>query len=120
MTSTRRICIIAFKNASSTIHVLRQIYYLAPHYELTVIGHGSPDPAWPELTWHAMPVATVWSKIERLMWYAIGRVVPSACRTGLRYAAPGPARGRRRDVIGKCCAMSGTEGGGRSARSVLR
>src|SRR5438105_4327577 len=76
--SKRHICIIAFKNASSTIHVLRQIYYLAPHYKLTVIGHGTPDPAWPELTWRAIPVATLWSKLERALWYAIGRLIPRA------------------------------------------
>jgi len=74
----RRICIIAFKEAKSTIHVLRQIYYLAAHYDLTVIGHGSPDPAWPDLTWHAIPVATFRSKIERLIWYSLGRLVPGA------------------------------------------
>ncbi len=74
----RRICIIAFKEARSTIHVLRQIYYLAPHYQLTVIGHGSADPAWPDLTWHAVPVATLWSKLQRLIWYTIGRFMPCA------------------------------------------
>jgi glycosyltransferase involved in cell wall biosynthesis len=74
----RRICIIAFKNVKSTIHVLRQIYYLAPHYDLTVIGHGEPDPAWPDLTWHNIPVATLRSKIERIIWYSIGRLFPAA------------------------------------------
>jgi glycosyltransferase involved in cell wall biosynthesis len=58
--------------------VLRQIYYLARHYDLTVIGHGTPDPAWPDLTWHEVPVATFKSKIVRLIWYLIGRVVPRA------------------------------------------
>ncbi len=72
----RRICIIAFKEARSTIHVLRQIYYLAPHYQLTVIGHGSADPAWPDVTWHAVPVATLWSNLQRLIWYTIGRFMP--------------------------------------------
>jgi glycosyltransferase involved in cell wall biosynthesis len=78
MTANRRICIIAFKAASSTIHVLRQIYYLAPHYDLTVVAHGTPDPAWPNLTWHAIPEATLWSKVERLIWYSIGRLFPRA------------------------------------------
>jgi glycosyltransferase involved in cell wall biosynthesis len=78
MARKRRVCIIAFKDARSTIHVLRQIYYLAAHYELVVIGHGSPDPAWPDLIWHAIPVATLWSKIERLIWYSIGRFIPRA------------------------------------------
>lgn len=77
-TPRRRICIIAFKEASSTIHVLRQIYYLAPHYDLTVIGHGSPDPAWPDLTWYAIGEATLMAKLARLFWYLLGRVFPSA------------------------------------------
>src|SRR5262249_33184908 len=72
--SRRRICIIAFKDVRSTIHVLRQIHYLAPHYDLTVILHGTRDPAWPELTWREIPVATLGSKIARLGWYALGRL----------------------------------------------
>ena len=78
MARKRRICIIAFKDVRTTIHVLRQIHYLAAHYELTIVGHGSPDPAWPDLTWHAVPVATLWSKIQRLIWYTIGRFMPCA------------------------------------------
>ena len=74
----RRICIIAFKNIESTIHVLKQIHYLAPRYDLTVIGHGDRDPAWPELTWHAVPTATLRSKWQRLLWYSLGRLWPGA------------------------------------------
>ncbi|MDQ6673242.1 MAG: glycosyltransferase family 4 protein [Chloroflexota bacterium] len=73
-----RICIIAFKNVRSTIHVLRQIHYLAPDHDLTLIGHGTPDPAWPSLTWHAVPEAGLGSKLARLVMYALGRVIPAA------------------------------------------
>jgi glycosyltransferase involved in cell wall biosynthesis len=76
-TSRKRICIIAFKDVRSTIHVLRQIYYLSPHFDLTVIGHGSPDPTWPMLTWHAIPEATRISKLARVLWYAAGWRIPS-------------------------------------------
>jgi glycosyltransferase involved in cell wall biosynthesis len=76
--SKPRICIIAFKDVRSTIHVLRQIKYLAPDHDLTLIGHGSPDPAWPPLTWHAIPEASVASKLARFVMYAIGRVIPRA------------------------------------------
>jgi hypothetical protein len=76
--SKPRICIIAFKHVRSTIHVLRQIQYLTPEHELTVIGHGTPDPAWPPLVWHAVPEASLVSKVARLTWYLVGRVFPRA------------------------------------------
>src|SRR5437870_2965121 len=72
----KRVCIIAFKPVASTIHVLRQINYLAPHYELTVIGHGEPDDGWPDLEWHSVPEQTVTDKITKLFWYLAGRVLP--------------------------------------------
>ncbi len=74
----RRICIIAFKDVRSTIHVLKQIHYLAQRYELTVIGHGTVDDTWPALRWHAISTATLWSKISRALCYVIGRVAPQA------------------------------------------
>src|SRR5947209_5844735 len=74
--SKPRICVVAFKDVRTTIHVLRQIWYLAPHFDLTVIGHGAPDPAWPELRFHRIPTATLRSKIERAICYAIGRFSP--------------------------------------------
>jgi len=63
---------------SLTVHVLRQITYLAPDHELTVIGHGTPDPAWPALNWQPIPTATLRSKIERAVCYVVGRVFPAA------------------------------------------
>ena len=56
--SKQRICIIAFKPVRKTVHVLRQIDYLTPHYDLTIIGHGEPDPSWPPVTWHSVPGLT--------------------------------------------------------------
>ncbi|MFN8483696.1 MAG: glycosyltransferase [Anaerolineae bacterium] len=73
----KRICIIAFKDARSTIHVLRQIHYLSPHYDLTVVAHGSPDPAWANVTWRSIPQATLLSKITRLVCYALARLMPA-------------------------------------------
>lgn len=74
--SRKRICIIAFKDVPSTVHVLRQIHYLSRLFELTVIGHGHPDPAWPPLTWYAVPQAGRLSKLIRAMFYAAGRWMP--------------------------------------------
>jgi glycosyltransferase involved in cell wall biosynthesis len=72
----KRICIIAFKEVRRSIDVLRQIDYLSPHYDLTVIGHGSPDPSWPVLAWHSVPSQTIASKIAKLFWFALGRTLP--------------------------------------------
>lgn len=69
----KRVCIIAFKPVRHTVHVLRQIQYLAPHYELTVIGHGAPDPAWPPLTWRAVPAQSLVGQLLKLAWYAVAR-----------------------------------------------
>jgi len=74
--SKKRICIIAFKPVRTTIHVLRQIDYLSPHYDLTVIGHGDPDAGWPPLTWHAVPAQTLVGKVAKGLWYVLGRVFP--------------------------------------------
>lgn len=77
--SRKRICVIAYKPARTTIHVLRQIDYLAPEYDLTVIAHGEPDLDWPSLNWRAVPEAKpgVASKIVKLASHLAGRIVPA-------------------------------------------
>ncbi|MFN8497384.1 MAG: glycosyltransferase [Anaerolineae bacterium] len=72
----KRICIIAFKDARSTIHVLRQIHYLSPDYDLTVIAHGSPDATWTNVSWRPIPQATLLSKVTRLLCYVIAILWP--------------------------------------------
>jgi len=70
-----RICIIAFKPVHSTIHVLKQIAYLsAADYDLTVIGHGEPDPAWQRVTWCAVPRSTFAQKAFMGISFALGRL----------------------------------------------
>ncbi|HEX5417058.1 MAG TPA: glycosyltransferase [Chloroflexota bacterium] len=88
--SRKRICVIAFRPVRSTIHVLRQIDYLTPHYDLTVIGNEATDPTWPFLTWLAVPEAAsnVKSKILKLARLVAGRVVPSRYE-GWFWALPG-------------------------------
>jgi hypothetical protein len=75
--SRKRICVITFKPVRRTVHVLRQIDYLAPHYQLTVIGHGEPDPAWPPLAWHAVTKQDLISQLIKLAWCVPGRVLPA-------------------------------------------
>jgi hypothetical protein len=41
MKSRPTICIISFSPIARDARVLRQIDYLAPHYDLAVLGHGA-------------------------------------------------------------------------------
>jgi glycosyltransferase involved in cell wall biosynthesis/O-antigen/teichoic acid export membrane protein len=72
----KRICIIGYKSVRITIHLLRQINYLAPKYDLTVIGHGEPGPEWPPLTFQAVQKQTRASQLFKLFWFALARVIP--------------------------------------------
>jgi glycosyltransferase involved in cell wall biosynthesis len=50
----KSICLISFSPIYRDARVLRQIQYLSRHYCLTVIGYGSPHPAWqnhPRVKW---------------------------------------------------------------------
>lgn len=42
----KSVCIIALSPVASDARVLRQIQYLSPHFDLTVIGYGDPPPRW--------------------------------------------------------------------------
>lgn len=46
----KSICIIKFAPIQRDARVLRQIKYLAPHYDLTIIGYGRPHPAWENIS----------------------------------------------------------------------
>src|SRR3954469_11171958 len=45
----RSVCIISFSPVARDARVLRQIRYLSPHFELTVIGFGEAHPDWKSL-----------------------------------------------------------------------
>lgn len=50
----RRICILSFSHIARDARVLRQVKYLAPYYDLTVIGFGPPHKDWqnaPNVKW---------------------------------------------------------------------
>ncbi len=50
----KSICIISFSPIYRDARVLRQIKYLSPYYDLTVIGYGHPHPSWlhmPNVRW---------------------------------------------------------------------
>jgi glycosyltransferase involved in cell wall biosynthesis len=83
---TKRICIISFSPIARDARVLRQIKYLGPRHDLTVIGFGDPHPAWSELsnvTW--LPVIpsgeSPISKLGGLVYPLLGKVVQRAYDT---------------------------------------
>ncbi len=78
-----RVCILSFSEIRRDARVLRQIEYLAPHYELIVIGYGDADPAWPGVAWR--PLVRRPAHLNQAM-YALslpgGRLAPSLYETG--------------------------------------
>jgi glycosyltransferase involved in cell wall biosynthesis len=54
---SKRICIISFSPIARDARVLRQIKYLGPRYDLTVIGFGDAHPSWddsPTIQWRPL------------------------------------------------------------------
>jgi glycosyltransferase involved in cell wall biosynthesis len=77
------ISIISFSPIARDARVLRQIDYLAPHYDLVVLGYGAPPPRWQNVE------SVRWVSADPLRWYEMqhlrallvaGRVwQPSTC-----------------------------------------
>jgi hypothetical protein len=83
MTQKRQhICILVLSPIARDARVLRQIEYLAPHYDITVIGYGEAPPEWAgRVAWHNIlggRWSQVFDRILRLIVVAIGRVIPPA------------------------------------------
>lgn len=68
----KSICLISFSPIERDSRVLRQIKYLAPHYDLTVIGYGKPHAEWrqlPNIRW--VPVQRLKPKIHLVLLYLL-------------------------------------------------
>ena len=77
MADRSRICIISFSPIHRDARVLRQLEYLAPDFDLTVIGYGPDQPPWSGVQWE--PVATrsnMRTKALGLLWLGLGRLWP--------------------------------------------
>jgi glycosyltransferase involved in cell wall biosynthesis len=74
----KRICIISFSQIKQDARVLRQIEYLSPHYDLTVIGYGdAPDIS--DIDWCLFPHRdTLIAKVIRSGLQVVGQVIPAA------------------------------------------
>jgi hypothetical protein len=76
----KKVCILSFSPIARDARVLRQIQYLAPHYDLIVIGYGSPHPDWqdqPGVIWYQVPYRKYWLFFSLFIkaMYVLGRVL---------------------------------------------
>lgn len=56
----------------------RQVEYLAPHYDITVIGFGKPSEAWTNIGWKPVSLqASALSKLLDVLLLLLGRVIPA-------------------------------------------
>lgn len=61
----KTICIISLSPIYRDARVLRQIKYLSPHYNLTVVGYGPPHPDWkdvPSVQWVSLDPKAYWEQ----------------------------------------------------------
>src|SRR5258708_26360307 len=72
----KRVCIISFSPLHQDARVLRQVEYLSPLYDITIIGHGKTVPTWPNVTWHIRPRPSIPAKIIFLFALLSGRLFP--------------------------------------------
>jgi glycosyltransferase involved in cell wall biosynthesis len=64
----KSICIISFSPIARDARVLRQIEYLSPHYDLSVIGEGDAHPSWGEgVRWNPVPLILPEKSLRRLL-----------------------------------------------------
>ena len=72
-----RICILSYSYIRQDARVRRQIEYLLPNYDVTVIGFGDVDPKWTGVTWHELNLTlTPAEKWARNLAQVIGRLLP--------------------------------------------
>lgn len=102
MPERRSICILTLSTIGRDGRVLRQIEYLAPHYDLTIVGYGAPPLRWAKqkIRWVQLPqpsslvaagcdlpklrTATSW-ELRRLSFRVsllLGQVAPAAYSIG--------------------------------------
>src|SRR5690606_23835189 len=72
----QRICIIGYSPIHRDARILRQIEYLSPDYDLTVIAHGEPVAAFPDVTWRFVPRANRFENLLTLVFLAAARLLP--------------------------------------------
>lgn len=73
------VAIVVFSHIQSDARVLRQIEYLSPHYQITVLSYGELAPAWSSLA-HLQVVPNQqpgrWRQLRTLALLPLGRLFP--------------------------------------------
>lgn len=70
----KRICIISFSIVAHDARVLRQVEYLSPHYDVTLIGHGNRPKLNLAFQYVSIPRFTKISKLLAFPWLVLGKV----------------------------------------------
>lgn len=76
----QRICIVSLSHIAGDARVLRQVKYLHPYYDISVIGYGDAPPQWiDKVDWHNVRGSKIRQRIElllRIVIVFIGRFFP--------------------------------------------
>ena len=66
------ICIVALSPIARDARVLRQIEYLSPHYDISVIGYGDAPPQWvDQVDWYNIKGNKIEQRIDSILRIAI-------------------------------------------------
>jgi glycosyltransferase involved in cell wall biosynthesis len=79
----KNICILSFSPVARDARVLRQIKYLSPYYNLTVIGFGKAHPDWaqlPAVTWETLDSANIFSFLSEVKGTGFTAKIMRVCR----------------------------------------
>src|SRR5215468_4587280 len=77
----KRVCIISLADIGRMAPVLRQIEYLSPHFDVTVIGHGEAQPGWDNVRLLTVPKFTMSAKRLSGAILMMGRILPRLYET---------------------------------------
>ncbi len=78
----QRVCIISFSPIYRDARVLRQIEYLSPYYDLTVIGYGPTLKEYPDVNWLPVEVkSSLFTRVLGFLLMVLGRVLPPLYNT---------------------------------------
>jgi len=74
----KHVCILAFSVIKRDARVLRQVEYLSPHYDVTVIGYGERPAGWDNaVQWRQVtPKTSTLNRILNLLTLIVGRIWP--------------------------------------------
>ena len=76
----KHVCILSFSPIYRDARVLRQIEYLSPVYQITVVGEGQPHPDYPQVNWITVekPPAGLVERASTALSLVLGKLLPFA------------------------------------------